>query len=479
MTGSPSIVIIGSGFAGLGMAIRLKQSGFRDFVILEKSEELGGTWHDNTYPGCACDVPSPMYSYSFDLNKKWSRLFSPQPEIHRYMLDCADKHGLREHIRFGVRVETMEFDDAAKRWNVGTSAGLFTPRAIVSGVGGLHIPKFPVIPGLETFEGKAFHSAEWDHSYDLRGKRVAVIGTGASAIQFVPEIAKTVGRLTVFQRTPPWIQPKPDMPLPRAFGLPGVARAVRNAVFWTLEARAVGFAIDPRLSGPQKLMALNHIKRQIPDPDLRAKVTPDYTIGCKRILLSNDFYPALLRPNVDLVTDDIVEVRPNAVVTADGTVHEVDAIVFGTGFKVVDALAQAHIIGRDGRKIQEAWEKGVEAHHGITVPGFPNYFMLLGPNTALGHNSVVFMIEVQINHVLSCLKLIADRGADTIEPRPEANRAWNDKIQKRLRKAVWTEGGCQSWYLDENGVNRTIWPGFSFEYWADTRKAKAAEFVIR
>jgi cation diffusion facilitator CzcD-associated flavoprotein CzcO len=479
MSGSPSIVIIGSGFSGIGMAIRLKKSGFHDFVVLEKSEELGGTWHDNTYPGCTCDVPSPMYSYSFELNKKWSRFFSPQPEIHRYLQDCAAKYDIRRHMRFGVKVESMEFDDQANRWNVITSDGVLTPRAIVSGVGGLHIPKFPVIPGLETFEGKAFHSAQWDHSYDLKGKRVAVIGTGASAIQFVPEIAKTVGRLTVFQRTPPWIQPKPDIPLPKAFRLPGAARAVRNAVFWILEGRAVGFAIDPRLSAPQKAMALRHIDRQIPDPELRAKLTPDYTIGCKRILLSNNYYPALLRPNVNLVTDDIVEVRPHSVVTADGSEYEVDAIVFGTGFKVVDSFAEVHVTGRDGLKIQDAWEKGVEAHRGITVPGFPNYFMLLGPNTALGHHSVVFMIEVQINHIMGLLKLVADRKADTIEPRPEAMRAWNDRIQKRLRKAVWNEGGCQSWYLDEKGVNRTIWPGFCVEYWADTRRAKAAEFVIR
>ncbi|GAA4133449.1 NAD(P)/FAD-dependent oxidoreductase [Actinomadura keratinilytica] len=480
----PAIVIIGSGFAGLGMAVQLKRHGFHDFVVLEKSQALGGTWHDNTYPGCACDVPSHMYSFSFELNPGWSRMFAPQPEIRAYLERTADKYGVRRHIRFGVAVEGMEYDETARRWIVTTADGaVLRPRAVVSGIGALHIPKYPDLPGIENFRGTAFHSAEWDHSYDLTGKRVAVIGTGASAIQFVPKVAEKAAELVVFQRTAPWIQPKPDFAIPApARGLfkavPGAARAFRYAIYWALEARAVGFTIDPRLSGPQERLALRHIRRQIPDPELRAKVTPDYTIGCKRILLSNDYYPALMRPNVELETAGITEVREHSIVTADGREYQVDAIIYGTGFKVTEALAELRVVGRGGRKIQEAWANGIEAYRGTTVPGFPNLFFLLGPNTGLGHNSVVFMIEVQIQHVLSCLRLLAEHGADAIEPRPAALRRFNDRMHRRLRRAVWSEGGCQSWYLDADGVNRTLWPGHTFEFWATTRKARPEDYIL-
>jgi cation diffusion facilitator CzcD-associated flavoprotein CzcO len=473
------IVIIGAGFAGLCMGIQLRKAGYDDFVILEKAEDVGGTWWENTYPGCACDVPSPMYSFSFELNKDWSRLFAPQPEIQRYLAHCAEKYGITKHIRLGVEVDTLEYDEDAKRWTVTTTTGeRLRPRAVVSGVGALHVPSFPEIPGMESFEGAAFHSAQWDHSYDLRGKRVAVIGTGASAIQFVPEVAKEAAQLTVFQRTPNWIQSKPDIPMPAAYRLPGMQRAVRNAIYWILEARAVGFALDPRLSGLQKWLAMRQIKRQVPDPELRAKVTPDYTIGCKRILLSNDWYPALNRDNVDLRTEGVAEIRANSVVTAEGEEIEVDAIIYGTGFKVVDAMDHWKITGRGGQKIQEAWSDGIVAHRGTTLPGFPNLFLLLGPNTGLGHNSVVFMIEVQVAHILGCLRLLSENKATTIEPRPEAMYAYNERLHKRLRKSVWNEGGCSSWYLDADGVNRTLWPGFTFEFWASTRKVRPEEYIL-
>ena len=482
---APAIVIIGSGFAGLGMAIGLKKAGFHDFVVLEKSEALGGTWHDNTYPGCACDVPSHMYSFSFELNPGWSRMFAPQPEIRSYMERTADKHRVREHIRFGAAVESMEYDDAAKRWNVTLADGtVLTPKAIVSGIGALHIPSYPDLPGIERFAGTTFHSAEWNHDYDLTGKRVAVIGTGASAIQFVPRIAEKVEHLALFQRTPPWIQPKPDREFPAPVRavfekVPGAARAFRDGIYWALEARAVGFTIDPRLSGPMEWLARRHLRRQIADPELRAKVTPDYTVGCKRVLLSNDYYPALTRPNVEVETSGVAEVRERSIVTADGREYEVDCIIYGTGFKVTDALAELRVTGRGGVKLQELWADGIEAHRGTTIPGLPNFFMLLGPNTGLGHNSVVFMIEVQIQHVLSCLRLLQESGADAIEPKPEATRRFNDKMHRRLRKAVWNEGGCQSWYLDDKGVNRTLWPGATFEFWASSRKARPEEYTLR
>ena len=481
---SPRIVIVGSGFAGLGMGIQLKRNGFDDFVILEKSEALGGTWHDNTYPGCACDVPSHMYSFSFELNPGWSRMFAPQPEIRDYLERTADKYGIRDHIRFNTRVDSMEYDEDAVVWNVTLADGtVLRPRAVVSGVGALHIPSYPDLPGIERFQGTAFHSAEWDHSYDFTGKRVAVIGTGASAIQFIPKLAKKVDHLVVFQRTPPWIHRKPDYRIPapvrRVFEtVPGTARAFRGLIYGVLEARAVGFTIDPRLSGPLERMARRHINSRIKDPELRAKVTPDYTIGCKRILLSNDYYPALTRPHVDLETSGIAEVREHSIVTKDGQEYEVDAIVYGTGFKVVDAMADWRIVGRGGVKIQEAWADGIEAHHGTTVPGFPNFFIMLGPNTGLGHNSVVFMIEVQIQHVLSLLREMQRRKARAVEPKPEAVRAFNDRLQRRLRRAVWNEGGCTSWYLDADGVNRTLWPGHTFEFWASSRKAKPGDYIF-
>jgi cation diffusion facilitator CzcD-associated flavoprotein CzcO len=481
----PAIVIIGSGFAGLCMAIRLKQAGCHDFVILEKNDDLGGTWRDNKYPGCACDVPSHMYSFSFELNPGWSRMFAPQQEIWAYLRRCAEKYGVAAHIRYGREVERMEWDDTTQRWRTATAAGeVYTSRAIVSGTGALHVPSVPEIPGADRFAGAAFHSAQWDQSCDLAAKRVAVIGTGASAIQFIPEIAKQAGRVHVFQRTPPWIHPRPDFEIPPVVratfaAAPPVMRAFRAGIYCLLETRAVGFAVHPRLMAPLQRMAERHIERQIAEPALRAKVMPDYTIGCKRILLSSDYYPALTRANVDLVTDSIARITENGVICADGRTYDIDVIIYGTGFKTVEAVAELNVAGRDGVKLQDVWRGGVEAHHGITVAGFPNLFLLLGPNTGLGHNSVVFMIESQVRHVMSCLRLLARQNAATIEVRAPALRRFNDGIQRRLRRAVWSEGGCKSWYLDADGVNRALWPGFSFEYWARTRRARRADYVIR
>ncbi|WP_113703439.1 flavin-containing monooxygenase [Nonomuraea lactucae] len=479
----PGIVVIGSGFAGVCMAIKLKSAGYHDFVILEKAADLGGTWRDNTYPGCACDVPSPLYSYSFELNPAWSRLFSPQDEIWAYLRRCVDKYGIAPHIRYGRRVVSLEYDDGARRWEVTTEGGeVLRPHAVVSGVGALHIPKFPDIPGREAFAGPAFHSAEWDHSADLAGRRVAVIGTGASAVQFVPRIAPLAGRLTVFQRTPPWIHPKPDLVLPdrmrRALRLPGAARTLRHGIYWLLETRALGFTVDPRLMKAHERLALRHLEAQVPDPELRRRLTPGYTIGCKRVLISSDYYPALNRDNVALVTDPIREIRQRSVVDATGTEHPADVIVYGTGFKVTDSLHDRRIIGRNGLKLQDAWERGIEAYYGITTSGFPNLFFLLGPNTGLGHNSVVFMIESQVRYVVDCLRLLSRTRATAIDVRPERQRAFNRRLQERLDPLVWTSGGCASWYLDEHGVNRTIWPGFTFEYWARTRKVNRDAYEL-
>ncbi|HUK69699.1 MAG TPA: NAD(P)/FAD-dependent oxidoreductase [Streptosporangiaceae bacterium] len=484
-TSDPAIVIIGTGFAGLCMAIQLKKASFHNFVILEKDDDLGGTWRDNKYPGCACDVPSHMYSFSFELNPDWSRMFSPQEEIWAYMRRCADKYGVTAHIHYGSAVERIEWDDVKRRWHVTTTSGdVYTTRAIVSGSGGLHVPSIPEIPGADRFAGPAFHSAQWDYSCDLAGKRIAVVGTGASAIQFVPQIAKQAGRVVVFQRTPSWVEPRPDFEFPPAVramfrAAPPVTRAFRDGLYWYLEARGAGFAVHPRLLAPLQRLAKRQIERQIDDPALRAKVTPDYTVGCKRLLLASDYYPALNRPNVDVVTDRITEITETGVVCADGSTYDVDVIIYGTGFKTVEVIEEMNLSGRDGVKLQDVWRGGVEAYHGITVAGFPNFFMLLGPNTGLGHNSVVFMIEIQVQHVMSCLRLLAKEKAETIEVRAPALRRFNDRVQRRLRRAVWSTGGCNSWYLDDKGVNRAMWPGFTFEYWANTRHARRADYEIR
>ena len=478
------IVIAGAGFAGIGMGIALKKAGYHDFVILEKDDDLGGTWRDNTYPGCACDVPSPLYSYSYELNPSWTRVFAPQQEIWDYLRRCAAKYDLEPHLRYGCAVERMDWDDAARRWDIGTSQGGYRARAVVSAGGSLHIPSYPDIPGApefgRAFGGTAFHSSRWDRSADLTGKRVAVIGTGASAIQFVPEIARQAAGLEVFQRTPPWIHPRPDVAIPaRLRGtletVPVAARVFRDTVYWLLEARALGFAVNPKLMAPLETMARKHLASQVADPALRARLTPDYTIGCKRILLSSNYYPALQRPNVDLITDDIAEITRDGVRTADGALHPADVIIYATGFKVVESVAALNVTGRDGRELKH---EGPEAYHGITVAGFPNFFMLLGPNTGLGHTSVVFMIESQVQHVMSCLRMLARDRADTIEVTEDALRRFNDELQRRLRRAVWSTGGCTSWYLDADGINRALWPGFSVEYWARTRRARRGAYTV-
>ncbi len=481
--GEPGLVIVGSGFAGICMAVKLKEAGYHDFVILEKAGELGGTWRDNTYPGCACDVPSHMYSYSYELNPDWSRMFAPREEIQDYLRACAAKYGITPHLRYGKDVVALEYHDGRRDWTVTTQDGeVLRTNAVVSGIGALHIPKFPEIVGRESFTGPAFHSAEWDHSADLTGKRVAVIGTGASAVQFVPRLAPDARHLTVFQRTPPWVHPKPDFAFSpaarRLLRLPGAARTLRGGIDWARESRALGFAVDPRLMKGHERLALRHLEAQVPDPVLRRALTPDYVIGCKRILVSSDYYPALTRPNVSLVTDAITEIRERSIVDAAGVEHEADAIVYGTGFKVVNALTDRHITGRDGLSVQDAWKGGVEAYHGITASGFPNLFFLLGPNTGLGHNSVVFMIESQVRYVIECLRLLSRTGARALDVRPRAQRGYNDRLRARLDPLVWSAGGCRSWYLDEHGVNRTLWPGFTFEYWARTRRVKPGAYEL-
>jgi cation diffusion facilitator CzcD-associated flavoprotein CzcO len=477
-------VVIGTGFSGLGMAIQLKRDGRDDFVVLEKAAEVGGTWRDNTYPGCACDIQSHMYSFSFAQNPGWTRSFSPQPEILAYLREVTDRYRLRDHIRFGVEVTGARWDADEHRWHVTTSDGDYTARFLVAGIGALHIPNVPALPGLESFQGETFHSAHWNHDYDLTGKRVAVVGTGASAIQFVPQIAPEVARLTIFQRTPPWILPKPDHAMPRwaktLFRLvPGAQRLYRNAIYWFLEARAAGFNGRPVLMRLASKIALANMHRAVKDPELRRKLTPDYVMGCKRVLVANDYYPALTRDNVDLNTTGIRAVTEHGVIDGDGVEHEVDAIIHGTGFHVTDAFDYLDVTGVGGRDLAKEWrESGIQTHLGITVAGFPNLFFLLGPNTGLGHNSVVFMIESQIRYVSRAMALVDRAGAEALDTRESAQAEFQSDIQRKLAGGVWTRGGCTSWYLDSRGVNRTIWPGFTWRYWLRTRRPDPEVFEL-
>jgi cation diffusion facilitator CzcD-associated flavoprotein CzcO len=479
------VVIVGTGFSGLGMAIQLRKEGREDFVILEKADDVGGTWRDNTYPGCACDIPSHMYSFSFEQNAGWSRAYSPQREIWHYLRGVAEKYDLRRFIRFGQEMTGARWDERASHWNVSTGTGEeFVGNFLVAGIGALHLPRIPELPGIETFQGSSFHSAQWDHDFDLEGKKVAVVGTGASAIQFVPQIASKVAELSLFQRNPPWIMPKPDREMPawarRAFrSVPLLQRAYRNFLYWTLEVRALGFNGHPGVMKLAERIARRHVGKHIADPELRRKVTPAYRLGCKRVLVSNDYYPALGRENVEVITDGVAEVREHSVVDGAGVSREVDAIIYGTGFHVTDAFDDLDIVGKGGRNLGKEWSsEGMRTHLGITVSGYPNLFFLLGPNTGLGHNSVVFMIESQISYVAEAVRMVERSGAKAIDAREDVQARFNTDIQRKLSKGIWTQGGCTSWYLDAKGVNRTIWPGFTWRYWLDTRKVKAEDFEL-
>ncbi|MBB5872999.1 cation diffusion facilitator CzcD-associated flavoprotein CzcO [Allocatelliglobosispora scoriae] len=475
------IAIVGAGFGGLAAAIRLKQRGHHDFVVLEKADEVGGTWRDNTYPGCACDVPSHLYSFSFALNPGWSDTFSGQAEIWAYLRGCVEKFGVTPHLRLGHTVGDAAWDERSQRWHVETDRGTFSARVLIVATGPLSEPSLPDIPGLATFAGTVFHSARWRHDHDLAGRRVAVIGTGASAIQFVPKIQPVVGSLTVFQRTPPWIMGRMSRPISRAEHavyrrVPGAQRLVRTAIYWVRDASALGF-LHPRINRLGQKLAEGHLRRQVGDPELRAKLTPTYVMGCKRVLLSNDYLPALTQSNVDVVTESIREVRPGGIVTVDGVEHEADTIIFGTGFHVTDSPVMQRIRGRDGRTLAETWTPTMRAYNGTAVAGFPNLFFLLGPNTGLGHTSVVLMAESQVAHVLAALDHMRRNGIAAIEPTEQAQRRYVERIDARMAGTVWATGGCQSWYLDSTGRNSTLWPGFATGFRLRLRRFRAADYA--
>jgi cation diffusion facilitator CzcD-associated flavoprotein CzcO len=477
------VAIVGAGFSGLGMAIRLRQAGIEDFVVLERGEDVGGTWLYNSYPGCQCDIPSHLYSFSFALNPEWSRTYSTQPEIWRYLRRCAEEHGVVPHLRLGNELRGAAWDEGERVWRLKTSGGELRARFLVMAPGGLHEPRLPDIPGAERFEGAAFHSAEWDHDQELAGRRVAVIGTGASAIQIVPKIQPEVSRLVLFQRTPAWVVPHTDRPVSRFEqrlyrALPFTQRAVRGAIYWLREALVPGLTGNRKLMRPVQRMARRHLERQVPDPELRRKLMPSYEIGCKRILLSSDYYPSLAQPNVEVVTDGVREIRERSIVDAAGVEHEVDTIVFGTGFHVTDMPFAKLVRGRKGALLDKVWDGSPQAYLGTTVAGFPNLFTMIGPNTGLGHNSIVFMAEAQIAYVLDCLRTVAREGAETVEVRADVQEAYNRELQSELRDTVWTAGGCSSWYIDAKGRCTTIWPDFTWRFRRRTRRFDAESYVL-
>ena len=477
------VAILGAGFSGLGIAIRLKQRGQNDFVVIERAADVGGTWRDNTYPGCACDIPSHLYSFSFALNPHWSRMYSPQGEIWDYLRRCAERYGVLPHIRWNNELLDASWNEEGQCWHITTTQGRFTANIFILGNGPLSEPSLPSIPGIESFEGVTFHSSRWKHDYDLTGKRVAVIGTGASAIQFIPHIQPYVSHLFLFQRTPPWILPRLDHPIPSwqrtMFRiLPITQRLARARIYWRQELIALGFIQRPALLENGMKIARRHLFRQVSDPALRAKLTPQYMLGCKRILLSDDFYPAITQSNVEVITDRIREVRANSIVTEDGLEREIDTLICGTGFHVTDAHLPHCVHGRGGQSLAENWQEGSRAYLGTTVSRFPNLFLLIGPNTGLGHNSMVYMIESQITYILDCLRKMERRHLRAVEVRPEIQEAFNTEMQQRMQSTVWTTG-CSSWYLDASGHNTTLWPGFTFEFRRRTRHFDLQRYDFR
>ncbi|MEY2247027.1 flavin-containing monooxygenase [Streptomyces sp. BF23-18] len=478
------VAVIGSGFGGLGAAVRLRREGITDFVVLERAGGVGGTWRDNSYPGCACDVPSHLYSFSFAPNAEWPRTFSGQEHIRAYLEHVADVFGLRPHLRFDSEVTKMTWDAEELRWEIETSGGFLTADVVVSATGPLSDPKIPSIPGIGTFTGKVFHSARWDHDYDLRGKRVAMIGTGASAIQIVPAIQPDVARLTLFQRTPPWVMPRVDRAISGAERwlhrkLPFTAQARRGLLWGIRELQVQAFTKRPDELGMVERLAKRNIARAVKDPDLREKLTPDYRIGCKRILLSNAYYPALTRPNVDVVASGLAEIDGSTLVAADGTRTEADAIVFGTGFHVTDMPIAERVVGADGRTLAQAWETGMKSLRGATAAGFPNWMTIIGPNTGLGNSSMILMIESQLNYMADFVRQLDVLGGRVaLDARPAAVDAWNHKVQERMKRTVWNTGGCTSWYLDANGVNTTVWPGTTSEFRSATRRVDLGEYDV-
>ena len=479
---SVDVAIVGAGFGGLCMAIKLREAGNEDFVILEKAAEVGGAWYYNGYPGAACDVQSHLYSFSFAGKADWSKRYAPRDEIENYILDTVEQYQLRPFIQFNQEVNEAHFDSTTGRWTVRTAAGMTIDcRHFVLASGPLHVPNVPNIKGLKRFKGKVMHSAEWDHGYDLVGKKVVSIGTGGSAIQYCPEIAPKVKKLSVFQRSAAWVIPRDERGYwgiqQRLFKrFPALRKLHRARLYWSNESR-VAPASSPKAAQLLGALCKQFIRLQVKDKALVKALTPDYTFGCKRVLISNKWYPMFNRDNVELVTAGIREVKAHSVVTEDGVEHEADCIILGTGF-VVDPriyMKDFPLTGLPGHDLHKDWAKSAEAHYGVTVSGYPNLFMLVGPNTGLGHNSIVFMIECQVKYILQCMALLREEGADYLDVKPKAQEAFNANVQRRLQGTTWTSG-CTSWYQQDDGKNFALWPGSTWRYWLETRNVRSTDY---
>ena len=478
------IAIIGAGFAGIGTAIKLKKAGIESFTIFERAGEIGGTWRDNTYPGAACDVPSHVYSFSFELNPGWKRAFAESDDIQGYLLDVVEKYQLRDHMRFDTEIVDARFDEDAGAWTLTTGDDeTFTARVVVSGVGGLVDPADPDIKGIQSFTGEVFHTARWNHDFDVTGKRVAVIGTGASAVQVVPAIAAQVAKLSVLQRTPAWVVPKPDTVYSerrkRFYArFPLALRLSRLFKYWMSEIFGPMVFLDSkRLSAIAERGSMYHLRAQVKNLELREKLTPHFQFGCKRILISNDYWKSFERENVELVTEPIEEVRADGIETVDGTLHELDAIVLATGFAVGLARAPFKVTGRGGRTLDDAWREGAVAYKGMTVSGFPNWFILMGPNTGPGHTSVLVYTEAQISYTVQAIRRLIHEDLLYVDVKQEVQDRFNEGLQRRMKHMVWSSG-CNSWYLSDDGSNHALYPGFAAEYIVRARVFKPSEYEI-
>ncbi len=477
------VAIIGAGFAGLGATIRLTQEGIEDIVVLERAGDVGGTWEANRYPGCQCDIPSHLYSFSFAPNPDWSRTYSLQPEIWDYLRRVSREYDVERHIRFNCELLEARWDDAEARWRLRTAAGELSADILILGTGPLSAPKWPEIEGIERFKGKVMHSARWDERHSLAGERVAVVGTGASAIQLIPYVQREAAQLHVFQRTPAWVVPHGDRPVSRfertLYRLFPPAQKLARALVYVSRELLVPFLMHPRLPSVPERLALRHLSSQVADPQLREKLTPRYRIGCKRILISNDYFPALQEPNVEVVSEPIREVTERGVLTEDGTERGLDTVVFATGFHVTDMPLATRVHARDGRTLEECWKGSPQAYLGTTIAGCPNLFMLIGPNTGLGHNSLVFMIESQLGYVIECIRHIERTCAVSAEVREDAQLRFNEQVQERLAGSVWNSGGCASWYMDVNGKNTVIWPGSTWRFRRRLRHFDPSDYELR
>lgn len=482
MSDHSAVLIIGAGLSGLGTAIRLLQKGIDDFIILERAEDVGGTWRDNTYPGAACDVPSLLYSYSFEQNPDWLRAYSGGREILDYLIDVVEHYGLSPFLRFGANVTGLEFDDDSGTWTVHTAnGGPYRARTVVMASGPLANASSPAIRGLDSYTGHKIHSARWDHDYDMRDKRVAVIGTGASAVQIIPELVKTARTVKVFQRTPGWVFPRPDFAYPgwakSAFRrLPISESAARQAWFWAHEIMAVGIVWDTPVTTAIQWAAKANLRRQVKDSWMRRQLTPDFRPGCKRMLMTSDYYPALQRDNCKLITWPIATISPNGIRTADAIEHEVDCIVFATGFDVCKAGTPFLIKGLNGRELGKEWSQGAYAYKSVNVSGYPNLFFTFGPNSGPGHNSALIYMEAEIDYIVKAIKVIIDRDLHTLDVRKDRQDKYHGQIQRRLASTTWNSG-CKSWYLTDDGYNGTMYPGFAMQFVRQLSKVKLDDYV--